>query len=462
MVSSKKVNQTKSYQQDNQTKVRVKNRKKSSGGWLWVWLGLTGVSMLSATAGALLAVSLSGNPLQQKPLTAMEESVFGQEEAIAYNNLRLPELSRPVNILILGTKVLSSDVDDPLQENLGYHTLVNSFEGLSDTILLLRFDPRNNKLSVLSIPRDTQTYINGYGETKINAANYHGGPALAAKTVSNLLGGVPVDRYLRVNVQGVEKLIDALGGVEVYVPRDLKYRDDSQRFYVNLEQGQQYLDGEKAMQFLRFRYDSLGDIGRVQRQQILMRAVIEQTLKPTTLMRTPKIIDVVKSNLDTNLTVEELMALGGFASKMKRSEVQMLMLPGQFNGDGRTEISYWLPSQRGIRQMMATHFGQGERVGNSEPVSPSRVRIALQNTTGDAQAVEQMTSHLRELGYSRISVTDEWPEPLKVTRILAQSGDNLTASALRSTLGLGEVLVESTGSLASDITIQIGRDWASY
>jgi LCP family protein required for cell wall assembly len=459
-MSSKKASQIKPNGQENQSKIKTKNKKKFLGGWLWVWLGLTGVSMLSATTGALLAVSLSGSPLQQKALTASEEDVFQVGEAIAYNNLRLPELNRPVSILILGTKVLTSDIDEPPQENLGYHALVNSFEGPSDTMLLLRFDPKNEKLSVLSIPRDTQTYIEGVGEAKINAANSHGGPALAAKTISDLLGGLPIDRYLRVNVQGVEKLIDALGGVDVYVPKEMSYRDDSQRFYVNLAQGQQHLDGQKAMQFLRFRYDSLGDIGRVQRQQTLMRAVVEQTLKPTTLMRSPKILDVVKSNLDTNLTIEELMALAGFASKIKRSDVQMLMLPGGFNGDGKTEVSYWLPHHRSIRQMMATHFGQTDGVTNvTQEVNPARVRVAIQDSTGDPQVVEQMISHLRESGYHRVFVSDQWPEPLQVTRILAQSGDDSSASALRSTLGLGEVLVESTGSLASDVTIQIGKDW---
>lgn len=457
---SKKNTQTRPNGQETQANMKPKNKKKSSGAWLWVWLGLTGVSMLSATAGALLAVSLSGSPLQQKALTAKEEEVFAQEDTIAYNNLRLPELNRPVNILILGTKVLSSDLDQPTQENLGYHTLVNSFEGLSDTMLLLRFDPKKDKLSVLSIPRDTQTYIEGVGETKINEANHHGGPALAAKTISNLLGGVPIDRYLRVNVQGVEKLIDALGGVKVYIPKDLKYQDDSQRFYVNLTQGEQHLDGQKAMQFLRFRYDGLGDIGRVQRQQTLMRAIVEQTLKPTTLMRSPKILEVVKSNLDTNLTVEELMALAGFASKMKRSDLQMLMLPGQFNGDGKTEVSYWLPSQRSIHKMMASHFGQiDEWSNNNQEVNPARVRVAIQDSTGNPQVVEKMITHLRESGYGNVYVSDQLPQTLRVTRILAQSGDNSSASTLRSTLGLGEVLVESTGSLASDVTIQIGQDW---
>jgi LCP family protein required for cell wall assembly len=126
-----------------------------------------------------------------------------------------------VNILLLGTKVLTSDVYDPVlaSQDLGYHALVNSFEGLSDTMLLIRFDPVQEQVSVLSIPRDTRAYVDGVGLTKINEANLLGGPALSAQAVSELLNGVPIDRYLRVNVQGVEALIDALGGSRSMYPR---------------------------------------------------------------------------------------------------------------------------------------------------------------------------------------------------------------------------------------------------
>ena len=441
-------------------KVKKRPKKKSFGSLLALGLGLTGVAMVSATAGALLAVSLSTTPLRQANLTPEEEAVFSQTEAIAYKNLRLPELTRPVNILILGTKVLTSEVDEPLLDSseLGYHALVNSFKGLSDTMLLVRFDPDQGKFTALSIPRDTQAYIEGHGLAKINEANYYGGPALAAESVTNLLEGVEIDRYIRVNIQGIEKLIDALGGVKVYVPQDMKYTDHSQHLYIDLKQGEQKLDGEKAAQFLRFRYDKYGDIGRVQRQQILIRAVVEQALKPQTLLRIPEILSIIQSHIDTNLTVEELLALAGFASQTDRSNVQMLMLPGSFSGDGKEEISYWLPSSRGIEKMVAQHFDRGYYT-DYEYQDPTDAKIAIQDSTDNPEAVQALVNSLQEAGYRNIYISDDWQEPLKVTRIVAQRGDDASAAALRATLGIGEVLVESTGSLASDITIQLGQDW---
>lgn len=440
---------------------KQKKKKKPLLLWHWVliWCGLTGVSIASATAGALLAVSLSSTPLRQTPIEPEELTVFSQEEAIASQSLRLPELTRPVNIMLLGTKVLTSDIADNDYPDLGYHALVNSFEGLSDTMLVLRFNPDDQRMSVLSVPRDTQANIPGYGVGKINHANSYGGPVLAAKSIGNLLGGVELDRYIRVNVQGIEKLIDALGGVTVYVPKDMKYTDHSQHLYIDLKQGEQHLDGEQAMQFLRFRYDGYGDIGRVQRQQTLIRAVLEQALTPGNLVKLPKILSIVQSHIDTNLSVQELIALAGFASQVNRSDMQMVMLPGEFSGDGKDgNTSFWLPHHRKISEIMAQHFGVGE-FDDGFVKDPSRVRIAIQDSTGDAQAVRSLIEHLNDMGYPRVTIASDWSEPLQSTRIVAQGGDDLIAAEMHSSLGFGEVRVESTGVLSTDVTIQLGEDW---
>jgi polyisoprenyl-teichoic acid--peptidoglycan teichoic acid transferase len=423
-------------------------------------LGLSGVAVASATAGALLAMSLTSTPLLQSRLSPEEAEVFDQGDRISSGmNFRLPQLTRPVNILVLGVKVLSSDVSNAPEEtqDLGYHALVNSFEGLSDTMLMFRFEPETKQLAVLSIPRDTRTWVEGIGMTKLNEANYQGGPALAAKSVSELLGGVEVDRYVRINVQGVEKLIDALGGVTVYVPYDMRYQDDSQHLYINLKQGEQHLNGSEALQFLRFRYDQNGDIGRIQRQQMFMRALQEQALSPATLTRLPQILSVIQDYVDTNLTVEELVALVGFASQTNRSNVEMLMLPGDFSSPGEYELSYWLPSPRRIDEMMGRYFDLES--ANSYDSDPGYLRVAIQDSTDNPLAVDSLASSLNDAGYSNVYVDTPWSEPLRVTRIIAQQGDVESAEAIRQALGLGEVRTESTGSLRSDVTIQLGEDW---
>jgi LCP family protein required for cell wall assembly len=320
-------------------------------------LGLGAIATVSATAGALLAVSLGTTPLMQHRLSPEEAAIFSKN-AIANSNFHFPALSRPVNILILGVKVLTSDVNHPPEDlrKKKYLALVNSFEGLADTMLLLRLDPSNRQLTVLSIPRDTRTYVDGLGVTKINAANAHGGPALSALSVSELLDGISIDRYVRVNVQGVEKLINALGGLTVDVPTAMRYQDDSQHLYINLKAGKQHLNGDQVLQLLRFRHDALGDIGRIKRQQLVMKAFSEQALNPLTLARLPQIIGVIQSHIDTNLTLEELVAMTSFGTQVNRSEIQFLTLPGTFSEPGQYNTSYWLPDHDRIGALMQQRF----------------------------------------------------------------------------------------------------------
>jgi hypothetical protein len=140
----------------------------------------------------------------------------------------------------------------------------------------------------------------------------------------------------------------------------------------------------------------------------------------------------------------------------------MLMLPGGFSGDGKHEISYWLPNPVQIQHMVAEHFSHGQDEFTPVESDPTRLRIAIQDSTENPQAVRQMINLLREAGYRRVFISDKWSEPVQNTRILAQSGDDMGASALRAKLGVGEILVESTGTLASDVTIVLGKDWEQH
>lgn len=426
---------------------------------LFTALSLSGIAMISATAGALLAVSLASTPLMQRKLSPSEASIFSKGDRFSTGmSLQLPALTRPVNILVLGAKVLTTDINNAPADlkQKSYQALVNSFEGLTDTMLLLRFDPENKKVIVMSIPRDTRTYIPDHGIAKINEANADGGPALSAKAVSELLGGVGIDRYITINVQGVQALVDALGGVTVHVPKDMKYRDDSQHLYINLKAGRQQLDGNKALQLLRYRYDENGDIGRIQRQQMLMRALMEQSLNPATVARFPQILNVVQSHIDTNLTVEELVALLGFASQVNRSNTKMLMVPGEFSSPGEYKASYWLPHPDRIKDMMAQYFSFG--TPSIESHDPASVKVAVQDSTKEAKSVQTAISTLSDAGYRNVYEGQDWNEPLSVTRIVAEWGDVGSAEAIRRALGFGEVRIENTGDLQSDVTIQLGKD----
>lgn len=146
------------------------------GRWFWFGVGMTSVALVSATVGALLAVCFASRPLMQSHLNQKQAAVFDGER-ISGTGLQLTQLTRPVNILVLAMSVLPDDVKNPPPDtlHLSYSPQLNSFEGLSDTMLLLRFEPQSQKMVVLSIPRDTRTLVSGHGVAKINAANQLGG-----------------------------------------------------------------------------------------------------------------------------------------------------------------------------------------------------------------------------------------------------------------------------------------------
>jgi len=425
---------------------------------VWLGLGFTGIAMVSAAAGALLTIVFTSTPLLQHRLRFDQAAVFNSQR-LASSTLGIPEITRPVNILVLGMSVLPDDLgkSEAAIGNPGYQPQMHSVEGLSDTMLLLRVDPNTHKLITLSIPRDTRITLEKYGIQKINATNVIGGPALAAQEVSKLLNGVEIDRYVRVNVLAVGQIVDAIGGLTIYIPSDMKYKDDSQHLYINLKRGKQHLNGDQTMQLLRFRHDENGDIGRIQRQQMVMRALIAQALNPTTIAKFPQLLETIQSDIDSNMSVEEILALVGFAAGTDRHQVLGLMVPGRPNGDGRDEISYWLPDQERIGVMMAKYFDRGE-VGSSLAVNSTSLRVSIQDGSKNPQAVKALVKKLRAVGYNHVSFGTPLPEPLQVTKIVAQQGDADSASAISQTLGFGEVSVETSGTLYSDITIQLGTD----
>jgi LCP family protein required for cell wall assembly len=430
------------------------------------FITITAVLALSAgIMGASLALFLRSKPFQKRELTPEEAQAFNKEDKdISQLTAGLPKLTRPVHVLILGTVVLSNDHPNfSRPDDRFFRQIDDNLNGQSDAILLVRLDPDRGKVTALSIPRDTRADIPGLGVGKINSANFAGGIMMSALAVSKLLGGVQIDRFVRVNVTGFNKLIDALGGVEIYVPKDMKYQDDSQHLYINLKAGKQILNGEQAVQYMRFRQDDLGDIGRVQRQQAFIRALIQQKLTLETVVRLPEIFEVLKENLDTNLTIEEMLAMANFAAQVGRENTNFLMLPGRFSTSGEFTLSYWLADEQAVTRLMTEYFDVLPKLGaktNRKP-TPATIRIAIQDSrptpSGSAQTLLQK---LTRAGYPLVSLADNKEiVPQAKTQIIAQSGDRASALLVQKTLGVGEVVVESTGVLESDVTIRIGQDW---
>lgn len=186
--------------------------------------------------------------------------------------------------------------------------------GRSDTIMVVAVNPAKHSALLYNIPRDTRTEIVGKGKLdKINHAYAFGGVDMSIRTVERFMD-VPIDYYVKVNMEGFARIIDILGGVSVDNP--FGFTIDG----VTYPEGRLDLDGENALLYSRMRYDDpKGDIGRIERQQGVLAELIDKAKRFTTVAKLPDIFDQIRANAKTNLTVDDMKAL--FNNYRKKIEV---------------------------------------------------------------------------------------------------------------------------------------------
>jgi LCP family protein required for cell wall assembly len=411
--------------------------------------GLVLTATMSATLGATVALVA---PLSL-PSVSGESAVRGlgdREYTWPYR------LARPVNILVMGIdRVLTARENSP-----------EIFTGNSDTMLLLGLNPGENTLNMLSIPRDTRVEIPGAGTGKINSANVLGGPALAARTVSRTLNNIPIDRYVRVSTDAFRELVDLLGGVEVFVPKPMYYVDETQKLHIDLAEGWQTLNGDRAEQFARFRDKTNGDIGRVQRQQALLKALRNRLTSPGVLPHLPQIIRVMQKYIDTNLSLEEMLAVVNFSLKLQPNDLKMVLLPGRFSAPEEYPASYWIMDKELRDRLVRDYFQIASKPIPRQPLVErgadrrlhSPLKIAIQNASNSPEIGNFMAKYLQDRGFDNVYFVRDWPDTQLQTQIIVQKGDLQGAAYLKTALGLGQIESDSTGDLESDLTIRVGED----
>lgn len=228
----------------------------------------------------------------------------------------------------------------------------------TDTIMLAAFDISAGKLNVLSIPRDTIVNVKRSNK-KINAALSSGGKA---KNVDELkeevesVTGIMPDKYAIVELDGFIDMIDAIGGVTVDVPIDMVYNDPAQDLTINIKKGIRTLDGYDSMGFMRYRKTYVeGDVGRIKVQQTFIKALVDKMLTPSTLTKIPKLAQIVFDNVDTDLTLGNIVWLGKEAIKMSPStDIQTFLMPGE--GAYYQRLSYFFPYEAQVIELVNEHF----------------------------------------------------------------------------------------------------------
>ncbi len=198
----------------------------------------------------------------------------------------------------------------------------------SDTIMVANIDPKTKKVGVISIPRDTLVVIPGVRLDKINHAYAFGGPELACATTSGFLG-VPVNKYIKINIDGLEKVIDRLGGLTIDVEQRMYYIDYAGGLHIDLKPGRQKLNGKQAVGYLRFRHDALGDLGRIRRQQIFLQEIAQEIANTKNVVQTYQIIMDFLSCVETNIPSAQMMSLASVVRQAYEfGNVEVESLPG--------------------------------------------------------------------------------------------------------------------------------------
>ena len=244
---------------------------------------------------------------------------------------------KPTTILLLG---VDSKAGEPAR---------------SDTVMLMRFDPGKRTINQLSIPRDTRVDIPGRGADKINEAMFWGqlnghGPQLAIKTVKEFLG-IPINHIMIVNFKGFPRLVNAVGGVDLYVPKTISTTAGSSGRVVTFEKGRHHFDGKNAMLYVRIRKAD-SDFMRAKRQQQFLQALQKKIAQPSNITKIPEIGKRFMSGVTTDLTTNQIIALAFLKWRAKGGAKQVMVGEPAYIGG----VAYVLPPSEAERQKMIHRF----------------------------------------------------------------------------------------------------------
>jgi len=320
-----------------------------------------------------------------------------------------PSLASRTNILIMGLDRTVSDQNP----NIVFPV------SRTDTLIAASFDPATHRVYLLSIPRDTLAAIPGHRTTKINAAHAWGGAPLAIRTVENFLG-VRFPYYIEITARGYVHLIDAVGGVNVHIEKDLNYDDNWDGLHIHLKKGFRRLGGKAAIEFARFRHDPLGDLGRIQRQQDVMQALLDELRRPRIVTRIPRVLRVFREDIQTNLTQDQLITLALFGARLHSGGLIRETLPGRPGED-------WVPDIPRDREMVARIFYD---VGAD---TLNRTTVEVVADTARRTAAAEVQARLQALGIKIVRIrTAATPGP---TRVILHRGNARVAGVVAGLVG---------------------------
>ena len=384
---------------------------------------------------------------------------------------------------------------------------------LTDTIIVGTYDPKTQKASLLSIPRDTFVGKNpktGTGMDKINAL-YQKSPEKTLEKV-NELTGLNIKYYMVIDNQALIKLVDVIGGVDFYVPIDMVYDDPSQDLHINLKEGQQKLDGDKAEQLLRYRHGNLdkktgkylgtypeeyggNDYGRMRTQREFMIETVKQTIQAKNILKVKEIIDIAYEYVETNLSISVIKDYVPYAVSIDVNNIQSAVIPGGSYGPPTYSLWYFIPDKKETAELMKELYGSGDddtsssttentatnttntsktntttnsttnntstNTSSTSSVSKTeagKIKVEILNGSNSSATLTAVKKALTAKGY-KVTKTTNTTTTGKTTIINKSDVDTKITDNIKDILGVGTVSSSSVSSSNVDITIIIGEDY---
>ena len=317
--------------------------------------------------------------------------------------------------------------------------------GRADTIVFLSISPKTKDVLILSIPRDTRVEIPGRGMDKINHAYAFGGEKLISKTVSLFLD-MPIHFYAIADFNGFVNIIDELGGVEIDVEKEMHYVDKAGGLNINLYPGRQILDGEKSLQYIRFRHDKLGDLGRIKRQQKLALAVIEKMMNFDSITKIPKISEELKGYVETNIKVQDTITLANLFKNVNRGGFKVETV--QTNPVYIEGISYLEPDVKEIRQ----------RVKSLIYSRNSGMKVEVLNGNAMSGIAHKIAEDLELQGFGIVNIGNADSFDYEKTKIIVHSKKVNLDNEFKKLFNDFEIVKEYQNNANVDLVIILGED----
>lgn len=347
---------------------------------------------------------------------------------------------------------------------------------LSDTMIVASIDYDNNQLGLISIPRDLWVPIPGFNSAKINTAYSDGennkktagsGGQLSSKTVENVLG-IPIHYYLSLDFEGFKKLIDIVGGVDIYVEKDIydpSYPADNMIDYspFKLSAGLHHMDGALALKYVRSR-KTTSDFDRSRRQQQVMSAVKENMLSLNILANPKKITDIINilgNHVKTNMQVEEIMALWGLSKNIDTANVTSKVLDTATDGpltSSQDSRGYYIYPKKGI-----TNFSDLQSMAKNlfkpEEEDLSAIRVEVLNGTNTQGIAKSASQYIASYGYNVTKIGDA-PNTIAKTIVYDYSNGKY-GDAAKTIADQLNASIDTKDTIRSGVDIQVivGEDY---